>query len=397
MMRQTLVTLAAYLLSTTSAGAQVQIEDQQFFQSAFVWQAPENDLQTNVDRERQDPGFSISDYSDIDFSVPEDFRLTAQTNMTPAVSSTSIASYGSSIPFLLQGASQAAADAEAEQAAIAEALANPLSYLWLGFIQNDVINYTGNTIDALGEKDVVNNTTLIMPVLSIQLTEEWKTVIRPVIPINSFRTVGNVTLSTSNVTPTPVGVDLTRESGIGDIVLWMALSKQYKPPNISGFGMTTMFDTASEAQLGTGKNSAGPMALKFKITEKWIFGVIAQHWWSFSGQDSFTVNTTAGPTQVARSDVNLTDIQPVVRYRVSPLTNIGFAPNWRYNHETNQLDLPLGFGMDTLIKVGPLPLKIGMEAYYFAESSSSFGPEWQFRLFFVPVFPSPKWAQSPLF
>jgi len=178
MMRQVLVTLAAYLLSTAGAGAQVQIEDQQFFQSAFVRQAPEDYLQTYVDREQQRPGFSIYDFEGIDFSVPEDFRLTAQTNMTPSVASTSIASYGSSIPFLQQEASQAAADEQAEQAAIAEALANPLSYLWLGFIQNDVINYTGSTIDALGEKDVVNNTTLIMPVLSIQLTEKWKTVIR---------------------------------------------------------------------------------------------------------------------------------------------------------------------------------------------------------------------------
>jgi hypothetical protein len=87
----------------------------------------------------------------------------------------------------------------------------------------------------------------------------------------------------------------------------------------------------------------------------------------------------------------------VLRYRVSAKTNIGAAPNWRYNWKTNQLDLPIGFGMDTLINLGPLPLKVGMEAYYFVESSSDFGPEWQFRLFFVPVFPAPKWAQKPLF
>ena len=158
-----------------------------------------------------------------------------------------------------------------------------------------------------------------------------------------------------------------------------------------------MFDTASEDQLGTGKNSAGPMVLQFKITDKWIFGYVAQHWWSYSGQDTFTIDTNLGPVDVDRADVSLTDIQPVVRYRVSPKTNIGFAPNWRYNWETSQLDLPIGFGIDTLISVGPLPLKIGMEAYYFVESSSDFGPEWQFRLFFVPVFRAPKWASRPLF
>ena len=401
MIRHAFVSAFVILALTISANAQEKLDEQQFFPSAFVWQAPEDYLQMDIDRQQQEPGFNIDGARDFDFTLPEDYRLTTQTNMTPNVNSTSLASYGSSFVFLQQGASEAALSAEAQQALIAQALANPLSYLWLGFIQNDVINYTGDIIDALGEKDIVNNTLLIMPVLSIQLTEKWKTVIRPVIPINSFRTVDNVNLFTGGGgvggAPEVTGVDLTRQTGLGDIVLWMALSKQYKPPDIFGFGITTMFDTASEDQLGTGKNSAGPMVLKFKITEKWIYGVVAQHWWSFSGQETFTVNTSAGPVQVDRADVNLTDIQPVLRYRVSAKTNIGFAPNWRYNWEANQLDLPIGFGLDTLINVGPLPLKIGMEAYYFVESSSVFGPEWQFRLFFVPVFPSPKWAQKALF
>jgi hypothetical protein len=30
---------------------------------------------------------------------------------------------------------------------------------------------------------------------------------------------------------------------------------------------------------------------------------------------------------------------------------------------------------DTLIKIGPLPVKIGFEAYYYLERDSDFGPE----------------------
>lgn len=405
MMRRALVSVTAFLVLTGGADAQMQFDEEEFMPSIFLRQAPEDYLPIEVDLERQfgvfgskevpdwddllDPGNGTGDYFDYGGALPADSAMNMQTNANP----TSLTNFSLLTPFLQQSASEAAA----QQAAIAEALANPLSYLWLGFIQNDVINYTGDLIDALGEKDVVNNTTLIMPVLSIQLTEKWKTVIRPVIPINSFRTIGSVTLSASDVPPQPVGVDLVRESGLGDIVLWMALSKQYKPPDIFGFGITTMFDTASEDQLGTGKNSAGPMVLKFKITEKWIYGVVAQHWWSYSGQDTLTIDTNLGPVDVPRSDLSLTDVQPVLRYRVSAKTNIGAAPNWRYNWKTSQLDLPIGFGMDTLINIGPLPLKVGMEAYYFVESSSDFGPEWQFRLFFVPVFPAPKWAQKPLF
>ena len=240
-MRRALVSVTAFLVLTGGADAQMQFDEEEFVPSIFLRQAPEDYLPIEVDLERQfgvfgsnevpdlddllDPDDETGDYLDYDDALPADFGQNMQTNANP-ISQTH---FSLLTPFLQQSASEAAsadntaAAAAAQQAAIAEALANPLSYLWLGFIQNDVINYTGDIIDALGEKDVVNNTTLIMPVLSIQLTEKWKTVIRPVIPINSFRTVDNVTLSTGSGPSGPIGVDLTRESGLGDIVLWIAL------------------------------------------------------------------------------------------------------------------------------------------------------------------------------
>ena len=279
---------------------------------------------------------------------------------------------------------------------IGEALANPLSYLWLLFSQNDTLTYDGDILDGLGEGRQIQNTTIIQPVLSIQLTEKWKTLIRPVIPINSFETVGNVNVSIDN--PGDVtGVNLNRETGLGDIVLWTAFSKQYTPPFVWGFGPTIMLDTASEDQLGTGKNSAGPMGLAFSITDNWILGTVAQHWWSFSGEDKITIDTTLGPATVDRPDVSLTDIQPVVRYRVSPKTNIGAAPNWRYNWKTDELSLPIGIGGDTLVKFGKLPVKVGLEAYYYLESDDNFGPKWQLRFLFIPVVPAPAWSRNPIF
>ncbi len=293
-------------------------------------------------------------------------------------------------------AAQLSPEEQAEMAAIGEALANPLSYLWLMFSQLDVIEYDGDVLDALDEDNPVNNTLLIQPVLSIQLTEEWKTVIRPVIPINSFETVDNVDLSTGTVNR-PVGVDFERETGLGDIVLWTAFSKQYKPPNIFGFGVTAMFDTASDDQLGTGRNSIGPMLLAFRLTEKWILGMVAQHWESVDGDKSRTIQTSAGRVRVDRPDVSLTDVQPVVRYRVDQLTNIGFAPNWRYNHETDEASIPIGIGFDTLVKWGKLPIKLGVEYYDYVQSDDRFGGDKQIRFLFIPVLPSPEWSRQPFF
>ena len=157
-----------------------------------------------------------------------------------------------------------------------------------------------------------------------------------------------------------------------------------------------MLPTATDEQLGTGKYSAGPMALAMHISEKWILGGVAQHWWSMGGDDSINVNTSGGTVKTDRPDVNLTDFQYIIRYRVDAATNIGCAPNIRYNHETNELALPVGIGADTLVKFGKLPVKVGCEFYYYLERDEAFGPEWMFRFLFVPVLPSPGWAKVPL-
>ena len=208
----------------------------------------------------------------------------------------------------------------AEQAKIAKALANPLSYLWMAFIQHDMIWYDGDLTDDLNEDSKLMHTTMIQPVLSLQLTETWKTIIRPVITINSFDTVKGVDISTDSTSGIN-SVDFDRKTGLGDTVLWTAFSNQYTPPFVWGFGPTVMLPTASDESLGSGKWSAGPMALALGITEKWIIGGVLQHWWSFAGDDHMRVNTSLGRVTVDRSDVNLTDFQYILRVSTSLQTS----------------------------------------------------------------------------
>ena len=290
----------------------------------------------------------------------------------------------------LRAAETVAEEKEGEMTAeqIGELMANPFSYLWFGMIQNDTYVWDGDLLDFLDEDSKVMNTTLIQPVMSVQLTEKWKMIFRPVFPIQSFDTISGFNLITDDQEEIIGGTaDFDRKTGLGDILLWTAFTKNYRPPLVYGFGPTIMMDTASSKWLGTGKWSAGPMGLGAYITKKWIFACVAQHWWDFAGDND-------------RDSVNLTDFQPIIRYRLSPQTNIGIAPNIQYNWDAgsgDKLRLPIGGGISTVVMLGPLPVGIGVEYYYMVETPDTFGPEHQLRVFFTPVLPSPDWSRVPFF
>jgi hypothetical protein len=290
----------------------------------------------------------------------------------------------------LRAAETIAEEKEGEMTAdqIGELMANPFSYLWFGMIQNDTYWWDGDLLDFVDEDRKVMNTTLIQPVMSLQLTEKWKTIFRPVIPIQSFDTISGFDIIESEPEGPRISTDWDRETGLGDILLWTAFTKNYKPPFVWGFGPTIMMNTASDKWLGTGKWSAGPMGLASYISKKWIFACVAQHWWSFAGDSD-------------RDSVNLTDFQPIIRYRLSPKTNIGLAPNIQYNWSADDSDdrlrLPIGGGISTVVMLGRLPVAIGAEAYYMVETPDTFGPEYQLRVFFTPVLPSPDWSRVPIF
>jgi hypothetical protein len=286
-----------------------------------------------------------------------------------------------------------AAEAQAEEMGLsledlAELMANPFSHLWFGMIQNDLSWWDGDLLDATNDDDRVMNTTLIQPVVSVQFTENSRLIFRPTFPINSFDTIKGFDIIEDEEEPGGIGInaDWKRETGLGDIVLWTAYSPFYKPPFVLGFGPTIMMNTATDDFLGTGKWSAGPMLTAAYIGEKWIAATVAQHWWSFAGDGD-------------RDDVNLTDFQPIIRYRITPQTNIGIAPNIRVNWDnsgSDKLILPVGGGISTLIKIGKLPVGVGAEFYWYANRNDTFGPKYQLRLVFTPVFPAPEWSKKPL-
>jgi hypothetical protein len=49
-------------------------------------------------------------------------------------------------------------------------------------MQSDFAIYDGDALDFFGEDEKLMNFTLVQPVLSTQLTEGWKMILRPTIP-----------------------------------------------------------------------------------------------------------------------------------------------------------------------------------------------------------------------
>ena len=270
-----------------------------------------------------------------------------------------------------------------EMAAMAEKMNNPLGNLWMISMQYDIGQWEGDIVRAGDRK--TNSTFYLQPVLPFRLTEEWSVIARPTFLISSITAPSGFDVIEGEGEPQFVPGSFDRETGLGDTILPLWFSARTKPPFVIGAGPTFMFPTASDDILGTGKWSAGPSALALYLGDEFIVGGIMQHWWDYASKSG------------RRDQVNLTNFQFIYRYRVTPTTNIGGTPNIIYNWDTDEATIPLGIGADTIVKIGPLPMKIGAEFQYFPAQPDLYGPEWQIRFVFVPIIPAPAFAKNPLF
>ena len=285
---------------------------------------------------------------------------------------------------------------------IAEMINNPLSYLWMIGVQSDFFALDGNIP---GADKMHANMTAVMPVMSAQLTDDYKLIFRPWVPFISLdipRNRGDLSFSwPQGIDGQPqLGIaDTAWSSGVGDMGVWMSIASNEaaKPPFVWGLGVTAMFDTASSDLYGSGMNSAGPMGLAFYIGEEWIVGGLFQHWWDIGGSGHSYDIDGDGIIDKRVDSLSKSNLQYVIQYRIDKETNIGCTPNITYDWETDTYDIPVGLGMNTMIKLGPLPVKVGAEVQYHFSNNDRLHNEWQLRLVFVPVIPSPSWSREPLF
>jgi len=275
---------------------------------------------------------------------------------------------------------------------------NPLSDLWLLWMQNDHMQFNGN----ISSKNQTVNVSYFEPVLSVPLGDKWNLVNRPVVTrINAQvpsldlgpleERLGGLPRGQGLGHPGSGGIadkllnnaNWNNQSSWGDLVYLAMLSPQTYP-NIGngkllwGAGITTMWPTASKNEFGTQKYAAGPAGLAMYQGKKWMFGMLAQQWWSYAGNGD-------------RADVSSLDAQYFWFYQLPHLWQIGAAPSitadWKANSD-NRWTVPLGIGVNKTFRIGKLPIRISLEVHKTIVQPDNFGQDWNFRFVVIPIIPN---------
>jgi hypothetical protein len=252
-----------------------------------------------------------------------------------------------------QDGSDAALSNEAD---LAQELTNPVADLLTIPIQ---MNYDG---DIGPGDDGWKLQTNIQPVYPLSLNDDWNLITRTIVPV----------ISQDAIFP-----GAGSQFGLGDITLSLFASPK-QPTNgvIWGVGPVLYLKTATDDLLGAEKWGAGPTAIALTMRGPLTMGVLANHVWSFAGNDD-------------RDDINNTFVQPFVAYTWPSAWTVSVQSETTYNWEIEKWSVPINVAVAKLVKLGPLPVSLSAGVGYWLESPNTAPGGWRFRLQANFVLPKP--------
>lgn len=227
----------------------------------------------------------------------------------------------------------------AQDSDIQQKLSNPIASLTIIPLQ---LNYdTGIGPAEDGDRWTLN----VQPVIPFKLDQEWTLVVRTIIPI----------IKQDDIFP---GAE--DQFGLGDSLQSFFFVPQTVAGFTYGFGPAVQFRTGTDDLLTTGKWGAGPTAVALQQSGPWTVGILANHIWSFAGDDD-------------RADVSNTFLQPFIAYAASGGWTFTLNTQSSYDWVTEQWSVPINFTVSKLTKFGDQPVSIAAGPKYWAESPDS-GP-----------------------
>ncbi len=240
-----------------------------------------------------------------------------------------------------------------QQAELAKKLNNPVANLISAPIQS-------NWDFGIGVNDASRFTLNIQPVVPMSLSDDWNLIVRTILPVIDAES------------PAP---GIPDASGLGDVVQSFFFSPA-APVNgwIVGAGPVFLYPAATEDLLGTEKWGVGPTAVVLKQSGAWTYGALANHLWSYAGEDG-------------RDEVNATFLQPFASYITPTKTTYTFNAEATRDWEHDQWIVPLNVIVSQLFKVGNQPVQASLGGRYYVEGPDG-GPEWGVRAVVTLLFPA---------
>jgi hypothetical protein len=238
---------------------------------------------------------------------------------------------------------------------LARQLANPVAALISVPFQ---LNYDQD----IGPRDEGERWTLnVQPVIPLDLNDDWNLISRTILPL----------VYQSDIVP-----GAGSQSGLGDTVQSLFFSPKAPTDGgwIWGAGPVFLLPTGTDDLLSTEKWGAGPTAVALRQSGQWTLGFLANHIWSFAGDDD-------------RADVNSTFMQPFVTYTTPTAWSYTFTSESTYDWESEQWGVPLNVSVAKVTRIGKQLVSVGGGVRYWADSTDA-GPEgFGGRLIFTLLFP----------
>ena len=244
---------------------------------------------------------------------------------------------------------------EASEASLAMQLSNPVAALISVPLQLNYDQDIGPADD--GDRWLLN----VQPVIPFELNDDWNLISRTILPV----------VRQSDIFP-----GAGTQTGIGDVVQSIFFSP--KAPTASGWiwgaGPVLLLPTGSNDLLTTDKWGAGPTAVVLKQSNGWTRGVLANHVWSFAGDDD-------------RADVNATFLQPFLTYTTPTQWTFAFNTESSYDWENEQWSVPVNANVSRLMRFGTQLVSLGGGVRYWLDSPDSGAEGFGLRLTVTLLFP----------
>lgn len=135
-----------------------------------------------------------------------------------------------------------------------------------------------------------------------------------------------------------------------------------------------LLPTASDDILGTGKWAAGPTGVMLVQRGPWTVGWLANHLWSFAGDDD-------------RADINRTFLQPFAADTTQDAWTFTVQTESAYDWETEQWTVPVNAVASKLVRVCPVPVGFFGGVRYRAKAPESGPEDWGLRFGMTSLFP----------